>query len=38
VLVDALGFYVDHTTSVRVESVAEFVERFVVGHQRVRVF
>ena len=38
VLVDALGFYVDHTASPRVESVSEFVERYVEGPRRVRVF
>jgi putative hydrolase of the HAD superfamily len=38
VLVDALGFYVDHTASPRVESVSEFVERYVEGSRRVRVF
>lgn len=38
VLVDALGFYVDHDASPRVESVAEFVERYVEGPRRVRVF
>lgn len=38
VLVDALGFYPDHTGSPRVESVAEFVDRFVIGERAVRVF
>lgn len=38
VLVDALGFYVEHAASPRVESVAEFVERYVEGERRVRVF
>lgn len=38
VLVDALGFYPEHATSPRVASVAEFVEHFVEGPRRVRVF
>lgn len=38
VLVDALGFYLDHGASPRVESVAAFVERYVEGPRRVRVF
>lgn len=38
VLVDALDFYPDHSSSPRVASVADFVDRFVVGERRVRVF